>query len=188
MALSLIRISLPVVCQDTISVMEMMHPTDPGTFGACDGTFQPSSWHGIATAGLIGAATNNRLGMAGVTWFPRVLPLRTQGECGLGHTADWIDAIRWGAGLPVAGPGGAVLLPPNNNGARVLNMSLGGAGTCPQALQRAIDDVTAVNTVVVVSAGNTNTNLGEFPRFPANCDKVITVTGTNRAGDRVLVF
>ena len=46
-----------------------------------------SSWHGTQTAGLIGAATDNGIGMAGVGRNVMVLPVRVLGKCG-GYDSD----------------------------------------------------------------------------------------------------
>ncbi len=62
-----------------------------GLFANCG--FSDSSWHGTQTTGLIGAATNNALGMAGVGWNVKVLPVRVLGKCG-GYDSDIIDAMR----------------------------------------------------------------------------------------------
>jgi subtilisin family serine protease len=78
-----------------------------------------SDYHGSHVAGTIGAATNNSLGVAGINWVSKILPLRVLGKCG-GYTSDIADAIRWAAGLSVPG------VPANPNPAWVLNLSLGG--------------------------------------------------------------
>ena len=60
--------------------------------------------------------------------------------------------------------------------------SLGGAGACGTTTQNAINGAVARGTVVVVAAGNANTDAGQFT--PANCANVITVAATNRQGAR----
>ena len=59
------------------------------------------------------------LGISGINWEVSVQPVRVLGKCG-GSTTDIADAIRWAAGLPVAG------VPDNPTPADVINMSLGG--------------------------------------------------------------
>ena len=90
---------------------------------------EDSSWHGTQTSGLIGALTNNGIGMASVGRNVRVLPVRVLGKCG-GFDSDIIAGMRWAAGLAVPG------VPANPNPARVLNLSLGGDGACTRGLQR----------------------------------------------------
>ncbi len=155
-------------------------PSDPGDWnvaGECGTGSSPrdSSWHGTHVAGTIGAATNNGAGVAGVNWNAKILPVRVLGKCG-GNTSDIVDAIRWAAGLPVSG------VPANANPADVINMSLGGQGSCSPAEQNAINDAVAAGATVVVAAGNSNANAANYS--PASCNNVITVAATDRTGDR----
>jgi serine protease len=156
--------------------------TDAGDGGFCFPYNYPNSWHGTHVAGTIGANTNNGVGVAGVNWSARILPVRVLGKCG-GSTADIIDAIRWSGGLSVS------KVPANANPAKVINMSLGGelsAGqTCAShdtATQNAINAVTAQGVSVVVAAGNSNKDTKTFT--PASCNNTITVAALNRANTR----
>lgn len=144
-----------------------------GYFSGCAVT--DSTWHGTHVAGTLAAVTNNNLGVAGVNWTSKLLPLRVLGKCG-GYTSDIVDAIRWAAGLTVAG------VPANTHPARVINLSLSGAGPCGQAEQQAIDDATAAGSIVVVAAGNDDKDAGQY--HPGNCRGVITVAADNRAGGK----
>ena len=146
--------------------------SDPGDYG-CEGN--PSSWHGTHVAGTIGAASNNSNGVASVNWTSRIQPVRVLGRCG-GYTSDIVDAMRWSAGIAVAG------VPNNATPARVLNLSLGGGGSCSATYQNAINDVVARGTVVVVAAGNSNADAANTS--PANCNGVIAVGATARSGAR----
>ena len=134
-----------------------------------------SSWHGTQTAGMIGAVTDNGIGIASVGRNVRVLPVRALGKCG-GFDSDIIAGMLWAAGLPVAG------VPTNTNKARVINLSLGGSGTCGQNYIDAITQINAAGTVIVVSAGNTN---GLAVSVPANCPGVIGVGGLRHIGTKV---
>jgi serine protease len=147
------------------------NPADPGDW--CNGN--PSSWHGTHVAGTIAAASNNGLGITGVNWHAKILPVRVLGTCG-GYTSDIVDGMRWSAGLPVPG------VPANANPAKVLNLSLGGSGACSGTQQTAINQIVAAGSTIVVAAGNSNTNVSGFN--PANCNNVITVAATNRNGNR----
>ncbi len=155
-------------------------PRDPGDWarprdcGASD-PGENSSWHGTHVAGTIGAASNNALGVAGVNWTSKILPVRVLGRCG-GDPDDIADSIRWAAGLRV--PGVAA----NGNPARVINLSLGGPGPCGPVYQSAIDDALAAGAVVVVAAGNHAVDAANY--VPAGCNGVITVAATDRAGGR----
>ena len=145
---------------------------DPGDYG-CDGA--NSSWHGTHVAGTIGAASNNGAGVTGINWVSRIQPIRVLGRCG-GYTSDIVDGMRWAAGIAVPG------VPANPTPARVENLSLGGNGACSNTFQSAINDVVARGTVVVVAAGNSNTDAGNTQ--PASCNGVIAVAATTRNGGR----
>ncbi len=154
------------------------NPSDPGDwtlYGECysGSPARNSSWHGTHVAGTVGANTNNSTGVAGVSWGAKILPVRVLGKCG-GYLSDIADGMRWSAGLPVAG------VPANTNPAKVLNLSLGGYGSCGTTYQSAIDAIVAAGSAVVVSAGNSN-DYATYYR-PANCNGVITVGATDDDG------
>jgi serine protease len=134
-----------------------------------------SSWHGTHVSGTIAAGAGNGLGIAGINWSSKVLPVRVLGKC-FGYTSDIADGIVWAAGLPVAG------VPANPNPARVLNLSLGGSGSCGLTFQNAINAALGAGAVIAVAAGNSNANASQFS--PANCSGVITVAATQRTGAR----
>jgi serine protease len=159
-------------------------PSDPGdwiTVGEdASGYFEgcgagDSSWHGTHVAGTIGAAANNAVGIAGLNWNSKIQPIRVLGKCG-GYDSDIADAIYWAAGGSIDG------VPANSNPAKVINLSLGGFGPCSGFLQDAIDGARALGAIVVVAAGNSNSDASLFS--PANCDGVITVAATSRDGKR----
>jgi serine protease len=154
-------------------------PRDEGTWndeGECFGApAEPSVWHGIHVSGIIAANANNGVGIAGMDWAARILPVRALGKCG-GTDEDVFEGMFWAAGGGISG------VPLNFNPARVINLSLGGPGACPQAVQGAIDDALATGAVVVVAAGNESDDAENFA--PANCSGVITVGAANRSGDR----
>ncbi|WP_175909528.1 S8 family peptidase [Burkholderia sp. BCC1640] len=146
-----------------------------GPYYHCASEPSTSSWHGTRVMGVIGAAANNGIGVAGVSWLGRILPVRVLGKCG-GKTSDIADAMRWAAGIPVAG------VPTNPNPAKIINLSLGGVGACSATFQQAIDDVNAKGVTVVVAAGNDG--LSTALDQPANCRGVITVAATDATGRR----
>ena len=146
-------------------------PSDPGDYGCGRG----SSWHGTHVAGTVGAASNNGSGVAGVNWVSKILPARVLGVCG-GYISDIADAVRWSSGIAVPG------VPANANPARVENLSLGGTEPCSNTMQGAITDAVARGTVVVVAAGNENSDVATSE--PANCSGVIAVGATGRNGAR----
>jgi serine protease len=136
---------------------------------------EDSSWHGTKVAGIIAAATNNQIGMAGMAPGAKVLPVRVLGKCG-GFDSDITAGMLWAAGIEQPG------LPVNPHPARVLNMSLGGEGGCSAAYQEAVSAVTARGVVVVAAAGN---SAGRAVGSPANCPGVMAVAGLRHAGSKV---
>ena len=134
-----------------------------------------SSWHGSHTAGTVGAATNNGVGVASVAPAAKLEAVRVLGKCG-GYTSDIADAIVWASGGTVSG------VPANANVARVLSLSLGGSGSCGTTMQSAINGAVSRGSSVVVAAGNSNADASGFS--PANCAGVITVAATTRTGVR----
>ncbi|MFD7692761.1 S8 family serine peptidase [Streptomyces sp. NPDC059805] len=155
-------------------------PSDPGDWTAADecqsgDPAYGSSWHGTHVAGTIAAVTGNGKGVAGIAHGAKVSPLRVLGKCG-GYDSDIIDAITWASGGTVSG------VPANTNVAEVVNMSLGGGGSCTTATQSAINAAVGRGTTVVVAAGNSNANAANYS--PASCANVVSVAATDRQGNR----
>ncbi|NJC29266.1 serine protease [Xanthomonas arboricola] len=151
---------------------------DPGDWAAANecgsgASASSSSWHGTHVAGIVAAAANNGAGTAGVAFNAKVLPVRVLGRCG-GYLSDIADAIVWASGGTVSG------VPANPTPARVINLSLGGIGSCSTTLSNAIASAVSRGTSVVVAAGNSNIDVSKS--VPANCPNVIAVAATTSAG------
>jgi serine protease len=172
-------------------------PSDPGDWISLTDTqnalFQndqaeSSSWHGTRVVGILGAISNNDVGVAGLTWGAWVLPVRALGKGG-GYDSDIIAGIEWAAGLPVTNPDGPPV-PKNPYPADIVNLSLGGSGSCPSDYQDALSQVTALGVLVVASAGNGGSGTAASPvDAPANCSLlvpgVIAVVGLRNVGTKV---
>ena len=143
-------------------------PNDPGDLGLGTG----SSFHGTHVAGTIAAATNNGIGVAGVAFGARVMPVRVLGKNG-GTLYDVMQGVRFAAGL--ANDSGTV---PAQR-ADIINLSLGGGGF-DQGFQNVFDAVRAAGVIVVAAAGNESTSA---PSFPASYAGVVSVAAVdlNRA-------
>ncbi len=96
--------------------------------------------HGTSTAGILGAASNNSKGIATLNWNVKVMPLQVLTDDGSGWTSSIVSAIHYAV----------------DNGATIINMSLGGDNNDP-ALRDAIDYAYAHNVIVVAAAGNCGT-------------------------------
>ncbi|MHB8345591.1 MAG: S8 family serine peptidase [Acidiferrobacterales bacterium] len=94
--------------------------------------------HGTHVAGIIGAAGNNGKGTTGVCWKANIMAVRVLDAAGNGTTANIVQGIDFAVA----------------NGAKVINLSLGGAGPSDPAFSSAITGAENNDVVVVVAAGN----------------------------------
>ena len=137
---------------------------------------EDSSWHGTHVAGVIGAAGNNSLGVTGLNWGAAMLSVRVSGRCGA-YRSDVIDGMRWAAGLPVPN------VPANTTPARIVNISLGSAGTCASsAYSQPVADVLATGAIIVAAAGNEDASI----ILPAACPGVVSVGAVRGDGTRAV--
>ena len=162
-------------------------PSDPGDwisrsdqsnalFPAATCPIADSSWHGTRVMGILGALTNNAVGIAGMTWNPYLLPVRALGKCG-GYDSDIIAGMEWAAGLGDTLAG----VPANPYPADIINLSLGGSGKCPSDYLTAIADLSKAGVLVVASAGNASGPVDA----PGNCAGVLAVAGLRNIGTKV---
>lgn len=131
-----------------------------------DSTPEDLNDHGTHVAGTISAVGNNGIGLAGVNWNAKIMPLRALGADGSGTTANIASAVTYAA----------------QNGAHVINMSLGGSGYS-QTFYNAINTARSAGVLVVVAAGNDGTNNdGGTHRYPCDydLDNIICVAATDQ--------
>lgn len=119
--------------------------------------------------------TDNGEGVASVAPNATLQPVRVMGPCG-GYSSDIFDAMDWASGGTVRGA------EDNPNPAGIINMSLGGPGTCSRYYQEVIDRVRSRGTVVVVAAGNENQNAANVS--PASCSGVVTVAASGQRDEK----
>lgn len=118
-------------------------------------------FHGTQVAGIIGASGDNGEGVAGMCWRCRILPVKVLDRKGRGSDDAVAQGIRWAA----------------DQGARVINMSLGGAEDS-RVLHDAVKYATSKNALVVAAAGN-EADEGNPVDYPAAYDEVIAVGATD---------
>ncbi len=122
--------------------------------------------HGTHVAGIAAAIANNGIGVAGVSWGARLLPVKVLDQTGGGDLQTVYDGIMWAA----------------DHGANVINMSFGGVMTSfPQSLQDAVNYAYNKGVVVVAAAGNDGLNENVYP---ANLSNVVTVAATDQTNTR----
>ncbi|GAC1641353.1 MAG: hypothetical protein NVS4B8_09620 [Herpetosiphon sp.] len=139
----------------------------PG-YNAIDGTDQSTDdeSHGTFGAGIMVAPGDNGVGIAGVCWRCRVLPVKALNSHGEGTSVDIADGVRWAA----------------NHGARVINLSVGGPGAS-QLLHEAVKYAVSKGIVVVAASGN-EADQGNPVEYPAAFDEVFSVGATDRNDQR----
>jgi subtilisin family serine protease/uncharacterized protein YhfF len=122
--------------------------------------------HGTHVAGTIGAAGNNGIGVAGVSWTVRTMPLKFLGANGSGTTADAVSAVLYAA----------------QKGAHVLNNSWAG-DEYSQALADAITVTDGNGALFVAAAGNDGSDNDLAPTYPSSYDlpNVVSVAATDSA-------
>jgi len=120
-----------------------------------DGSPDDEHGHGTHVAGTVAQSTNNNLGVAGVAPEAALMPVRVLDARGSGGWGSLAAGIRYAA----------------DNGADVINMSLGG-GMPSQVVRRAIDHAHEKGVVIVAAAGNASKSRVEYP---AAYDHVIAV-------------
>ena len=164
--------------------------TEPATSGANGG--EPF-YHGSKVQSLINAAADNSSGIVGMDRALRVSQIRVLSDSG-GDSVSVMFGVLWSVGLYdrfVVESGEDpnfeffARLPPNNNPANVVNLSLGGNSSCSSFEQAAIDFVlNNSSTLIVAAAGNSALYGEQVPFAPANCNGVISVgASTTRFGD-----
>lgn len=140
------------------------NPEDAGD----GGELGRDSYHGTHVSGTVAAASDNGIGVAGVAWDARIMPLRVLGIQG-GSTYDVAQAMRYAAGLD--NDSGTVPERP----ADIINLSLGG-GPFIASIQSLIDEVRAAGVIIVAAAGNEGS---DRPAYPASYDGVISVSAVD---------
>ncbi|WP_265580937.1 S8 family peptidase [Methanofollis aquaemaris] len=104
--------------------------------------------HGTHCAGTIAGVGNDSVGVAGVMWTAKIMPVRVLDTQGYGTVYHSIAAIKYATAM----------------GADVISCSFGG-GEGSEAYR---DAIRASSALVVCAAGNDGTNNDAFPMYPAN--------------------
>lgn len=123
--------------------------------------------HGTAVAGIVGARTDNALGMASLGWQTSVLSVGVLDGCGVGTGSAIATGIRYAVDV----------------GARIVNLSL--SGEANPAVGDAVAYARARGVLVVAAAGNDGSST---PAFPAAYAGVLGVASTDSGATRLSSF
>jgi len=99
--------------------------------------------HGTAVAGIVGADSNNGIGVAGYCWRCRLMPVKVLDATGVGSTSTLAQGIVWAT----------------DHGARVINASLG-SSTDDATVALAAQYARQHGVLVVAAAGNSSSSIG----------------------------
>jgi subtilisin family serine protease len=126
--------------------------------------------HGTHCAGIIGAAGDNGLGIAGINWKVQIMPLKFIGRNGSGTTQAAIRAINY-----------AVQRKKDGVNVRVISASWGSSRRS-KALEDAIRAAGDEGILFVAAAGNDGSNHDKRPHFPSgyNLPNVVSVAALDR--------
>lgn len=124
---------------------------------------QDDNGHGTHVAGIAAALGNNGIGIAGVSWGARILPVKVLNASNTGTYSNVAAGIVWAT----------------DQGAHIINLSLGGASPS-LTLENAVNYAAAHGVLMAAAAGNT----GGALLYPARYAPVIAVASTNAANLR----
>jgi serine protease len=132
--------------------------------------------HGTRVAGVAAATTDNSSKIAGMSWGAQLLSLKVflDADCA-GDNCSEGTCLTNDAGVAAAIGYATQLQNTPTHGKIVLNLSLGGSGSCAGVVQTAITNAVSSGVVVVISAGND----GGAVNTPANCSGAIPVGATD---------
>lgn len=118
----------------------------PYNFSARTTDASDNDGHGTNIASIIGATGNNSQFVAGINWRCRIMPLKVTSTRGTIPNTNIVDALRYAA----------------DNGAKVINMSLGGSSTS-SAERDALRYAASRGVISVAAMGNDNTSTPDYP-------------------------
>lgn len=127
--------------------------------------------HGTHCAGIIGAEGDNGIGVSGINWKVKIMPLKFLGRGGFGSTDDAIEAINYAIDRKQKGVN-----------VRIISASWGSTSRS-KALEDAIRAAGDAGILFVAAAGNDGSDNDRRPHYPSNYDlpNVISVAALDRS-------
>jgi serine protease len=182
------NITVAYATNPDLAASRLVSPIDFVTNGGT--TVLDSDGHGTHVSSTAGEDTNNALADAGIAYNARIMPVK-------------VCASSWDVQFAFSASGGRGFVPPDSggcptsaigqglryaadNGAKVINLSLGGSSPSVTE-QDAINYAVGKGVFIAIAAGNEkeNGNPVQYPAaYAANIDGAMAVGATNRSGNR----
>jgi len=136
-----------------------------------DDNSQDESYHGTHVTGIVASNGNNGVGITGVCWSASIMPLKILDANGYGSVAHEIEAIIYAI----------------DNGAKIINVSLGGSGYS-LGEYATIESARDAGLLFVAAAGNDGTDNDSAPVYPAgyDLDNIVAVAASDCNDDLAL--
>lgn len=119
--------------------------------------------HGTHVAGILGAITNNNIGISGVSWGAKILAVKACDKKGDCATSNVSRAIQYAV----------------DSGVKIINVSIAGAGSCNGTYNDTLKYAVKKGALVITAAGNGNNGDGKGvdaeTQIPAGCDGALAV-------------
>lgn len=128
--------------------------------------------HGTMVASIAAATGNNGIGMSGVVWNAKIMPIRILDQEGTGEIEKIKTAIHFAA----------------DHGANIINLSIV-SNAYDDSLTDSLNYAYNKGAVIIAAAGNDGFNLTDYPRSPVNNDgdrNIIIGVGAVNSADQKL--
>jgi len=160
--------------RDTIAIIDSgidyNHPEFTGRIAAgydfVNGDSDPmdDNGHGTACAGIAAATGNNNIGIAGVNWRSKIMPVKVMDKSGSGYSGAIANGVKFAA----------------DNGAKILSLSFGGSESST-TLKSALDYAYEKGCIIICAMGNANTS---DIRYPAAYENTVAVGAISPCNNR----
>jgi thermitase len=127
------------------------------------GSAEDDNGHGTHVTGIVAGRANDAVGVSGICWSAKVMPVKFMNSRGKGSTSDAIAAIQYAV----------------KQGFKIVNCSFGSSSKS-SALKDAVDYAQSKKVLLVVAAGNDGENIDKHPEYPAAYGEsnILTVAAT----------